>query len=321
MFKGVFLLISLACVEQVHAQGAFVVSARTREAIDQLSRENTQLNRNNPTRYEKKEDSKESEWAVFRKNIHGGYSVSIMGPRMLGNSNETYNVFLQDVAPVQLFHAFNLSYTVSEDLTIGASQTGVQNLYDNVVGLTGNTYLAETTWFDPTIFFNLPNLISVPGFNVFTSASFSLSVTRASQEIGRITTIELSQGWTVDNAPSPWTYGFNWTIRPQFYTDPIPAGFTDRQTFSGSAGHQLGYRVSPVFALNSTSTFDFEHRDPDPKGSGHFGSNLEDRARISCSITPQLASGRISFGGYFQFLIFKAQPETSIIGGDFSIGF
>lgn len=320
LFVGAVIGIQLI-TQNAFAQNLSLVNPRTREAIDQFPRERTKMGIDNPAYIEKKNDQV-SDWDLIQKNLHGSYFVSLMGPRLLGNSNETYNIFLADVAPVQLFHSFTLSYKVNADLQIGINQTGVQNLYNNVVGLTGLRYDQTTTWFDPSINFGMPNLFKTENWSIFTSFSFSLAITSASQEIGRITTLEWNQSFSaIHEKPSPWSYGFNYSLRPQFYTEPKPSNYPDRQVLTASVGHQLGYRVSPVFALNTTSTFDVEHRAPDPQGASHFGSNLEDRARISCSITPQLERGMISLGGYFQFLVFKPQPETSIIGADFSIGF
>ena len=291
-----------------------------RETLEQADRERTQLL---PNVYEYNTPTHEEEFSFknFLKNLHGGYYVSLMGPRLVGASNETYNVYLADVAPIQLFHAWSLGYQVNEDIQIGISESAVQNLSDGVVGNTGYVRNQSFELYDPNIYFNLPNLVKIKGWNIFTSLAFSLSLSQASQDAGKVTAITIAQNWNIANPPKDWTIGFTLYGKPQFYTDPLPEGYTDRQTFSLAFGHFLAYAVSPTFALQTSSTFDVEHRSPDSQGLLHLGPNLEDRFRFSCSIIPQTGALLLSLGGYFQFLIWNPNVQTSIVGADFSIGF
>lgn len=264
----------------------------------------------------------------FMKNLHGSYSVSLMGPRLVGASNETYNIYLPDVAPLQLYHTFTLSYQVNPDLRIGISESAPQNVANDVVGnqLNVNTHQplvrgSSIEWYDPNIYFNMPNLVKAPGWRIFSSASFSVPVSVASQEIGKVTALTFQQSWAVDNFPSPWIYGFNLYLNPQFYTDPMPSAYTDRQTLYGSFGHFLSYRVSRNFTVQTSTNFDFEHRSPDPKGFLHLGDGLEDTFRIGAAIFPNVFPMFMSIVGYFQFLVWNPSSETSIVGASFSIGF
>ncbi len=168
------------------------------------------------------------------------------------------------------------------------------------------------------LYANLPNLLKVKGWNVFSSLTMSISSSSGSRDIGKITGLELSQSWSVNNSPSDWTFGFSLYANPQFYTDPIPSGYNFRQLLNANIGHLVSYRVSEIFKIQSTSTFDFEYR----SGNLGIGSGLEDRSRLSFTIFPKLnSSAFLSLGGYFQFLVWKPSTETSIIGADLSIGF
>jgi hypothetical protein len=264
----------------------------------------------------------------FVKNLHGSYSVSLMGPRLVGASNETYNIYLPDVAPIQLYHTITMSYQVNPDLRIGISESAPQNIADGVVGNqldinTGQRLVRDHSFelYDPAIYFNMPNLIKIPGWSVFTSASFSLSLSTASQQIGKITSLTFQQSWAVNNFPSDWSYGFNLYANPQFYTDPIPAGYSDRQTMFISFGHFLSYRVSPTFSLSTSTNFNVEHRSPDNNGFFHLAEGLEDQFRISAAIRPNIFPMFMSIVGYYQFLFWNPSSETSIVGASFSIGF
>ena len=255
------------------------------------------------------------------KNIHGSYSVSYMGPRFDGASNETYNIYLPDVSSVQLYHTAQIGYQINADLQIGVNEAIVQNLADDIHGLNGNTYNRSFEWYDPNIFFNLPRLVQIPGWFVFTSASFSLPFTTASQDQKKITEFIIQQSWSVKTYPSAWGYGFHLYFNPQFYADPKPDGFNDRQTLSFSFGHNLTYRVSPNFSLATSTNFYVEHRSPDSKGFLHLGEGLPDYFQFSATVSPNVFPLFLSVGGYIQSLFFAPSWSTTIIGGSFRIGF
>jgi len=255
------------------------------------------------------------------KNIHARYSVSFMGPRFEGASNETYNIYLPDVGPIQLYHTAQIGYQVNENLQIGVNQPIVQNIANDVVGLTGITYYRTFEWYDPNIYFNLPNLIRIPGWFVSTSASFSLPITESSKNSALITQIIVQQSWSVNTYPSKWNYGFHLYFNPQFYNDPLPEGFLDRQTLSFSFGHNLGYQISPLFGISTLTNFYVEHRSPTTKGFFYLGESLPDTFQIKATITPNVYPYFISIGGYIQTLVWDPSWATSIIGASFSIGF
>jgi hypothetical protein len=317
LFLALFPLFD-ACA--VHAQ-------TSRELNDQTDREQTQP----PLpiyQYQPLRPNTDFTFKDFFKNLHGSYSVSLMGPRLVGNSNETYNIYLPDVAPMQLYHSVQMSYQVSPNLQIGISESAPQNIADGVIGRqldinNGRPLVRNSSFelYDPNIFFNLPNLIKIDGWYVFTSAGFSLSLSGASQQIGKITSLTFQQSWSVNTFPSQWGYGFNLYLNPQFYTDPMPSGYLDRQTLSANFGPFISYRVSPEFSMQAAANFDVEHRSPDQKGFFHLGDNLEDQLRVSASIRPNVFPMFLSITGYMQCLIWKPDAETSITGASFSIGF
>lgn len=264
----------------------------------------------------------ETDWAEFFRNVHGTYGLSIMGPRIAGSGNETYNIFIPDVAPVQLSHFWQLGVQVNPDLQLGFSVSSIQNIADGVVGGSGvvRGKLYET--YDPEVYANFPNLISVPNWYVFTSARLSLSLSDYSKKVGKITQVSLSQSWTYSAPGSDWSFGASFFAQPIFYTDPMPAEFTYRRTLYSSVGHLISYRISPILNIQSTSTLDFDHRSPDPSGAFHFTSNLDDTSRVSLYLSPSIGKSIfLSLGGYFQFLLWRASMETSIVGLDFSISF
>ena len=261
------------------------------------------------------------------KNVHGSYGVSYMGPRFEGSSDETYNIYLPDVSSVQLYHTAQLGFQVSPDLQIGINEAVVQNMADGVHGLTGNIYNRSFEWYDPNIYFNLPHLFLVPGWWVFTSASFSLPLNQASQDQKKITEFIIQQSWTVRTAPSPWTYGFHLYLNPQFYADPPPENSIigepplSRQTLSFSFGHNLTYRVSPLFSVATATNFYVEHRSPDSQGFLHLGEGLPDYVQLSAKVFPNVYPLSLSFGTYLQALVFAPAWATTIIGGSINIGF
>ncbi len=255
------------------------------------------------------------------KNIHGSYAVSFMGPQFNGNPGETYNIYLPDVSSTQLYHSFRIGYQVSEGLQMGIGEDIVHNLHDGTVAATGHTYQHSFEWYDPYLYFNLPNLIQVPGWLVFTSGSFSLPVTKPTQDAAKITNIVISQSWSVANFPSPFRYGFRLYLNPQFYNDPLPSGFTDRQTLYFSFGHFWGYQFSPLWGVSTSTHFDVEHRSPTPKGLLNLGSSLPDYFQVSTTVSPNVFPMFISIGAYMQCLIWKPAADTAIVGANFSVGF
>jgi hypothetical protein len=255
------------------------------------------------------------------KNIHASYAVSFMGPRLEGSSGETYNIYLPDVSSIQLYHSLRVGYQVTSSLQMGIGSDIVNNLKDGTVATTGKAYHHSFEWYDPYLYFNFPDLIRVPGWWVFTSASFSLPVTTPSQNAAKITNLVISQSWSINNFPSPWRYGFRLYLNPQFYTDPMPTGYIDRQTLYFSFGHFWGYQFNPAFSVTTSSHFDLEHRSPASNGFFSLGSSLPDFIQLSASFTPNLQPAFLSCSVYLQSLIWNPSMGTSIMGAQFSIGF
>jgi hypothetical protein len=289
-----------------------------RETRDQTTRNQSLPGR---TQYPFKPPPKPSLWKTIKENMHGSYSVTMMGPRPVGPTNSTYNIFVPDVAPIQLYHSTSLFFFVNPDWTFGFGVDAVQNIANDVVGNTGIVRGQNFILYDPTLNITLPNLMKVPGWSVFTSANMSLAVTEASINIGRITSININQNWRVLTYPSKWSYGFDINLNPQFYTEPFPSTFNFRKTFYASIGHFLSYQISPQVSLIHTTTFDMDHRVPNETGFFQFSSGLDDRMRFAMRVSPDLGPLMVSFGGYFQFLMWNPQMDTSIFGMDFSVGF
>lgn len=294
------------------------VPIENRESSDQTIR-----NRSQPggTQFKFRPPPRPSLWKTLFGNMHGSYSVSLMGPRAAGAGNSTFNIFIPDIAPIQLYHSASVYFQVTPDFNFGFGMDAIQNISDGVAGQSGFVRNRSFVLFDPYVTFSFPNLVQVPGWSVFTSANFSLAVTQASIDIGRITSINLNQNWRVLTFPSDWTYGFDINLNPQFYTQPFPTGFQFRQTFYASIGHYLGYRISPQVQLANTTTFDINHREPLESGAFQFSPALFDRMRFALTVNPSIAPLNMSIGTYFQFLIWNPAFDTSIFGLDFSIGF
>ncbi len=302
----------------LYSLGANSSQAQNREVLDQTPHD--QAERVQPITVFSK-PGEIPKFSDILKNVHGQYSVSFMGPKFEGDSNSTYNIYLPDTSSIQFYHSAKLGYQVNEDLQIGVEENVVQNLADGVVGDTGLIYNKTFEFYDPNIYFNLPNLIKIPGWWVGTTASFSLPISTPSQNAAKITSIIVDQSWSVNTYPSKWSYGFHLYLNPQFYNEPIPVGFANRQTLAFTFGHNLGYQASPLVYLSTSSNFDVEHRSPDPKGFAHLGDALPDYMQFSISITPNIYPSYMSIGGYMQMLIWSPSWATSIVGAKFSIGF
>ena len=306
----------LGFFHEVHAQTAATTQAIRQVQEQQQPPQSTQLT---PTLYEYKKPSM-FDFTDFMRNFHANYNVSLMGPRMSGSSDETYNIYFEDVAPIQLFHGWAISYQATPDFKVGASISAPQNL-TKVIGNTGVLYNPSFTFFDPKINFDFPNLFQNSVFSIYSSAAFSLPVTQASQDVGRITTLTFTQSWTVKNYPSDWSYGFNLFFEPLFYTEPIPAEYAGRQTMIFAFGHFLSYRVSKEFSVGTSTNINYDHVATPTGDSLTIGTNLPDTMRVSCSILPNVYPAFLSIGGYLQAILWNPSPDTTIIGADFSIGF
>ena len=252
--------------------------------------------------------------------IHGFYGVTVMGPRLNGMPHETYNLYLPDVSSIQAFHSLQVGYQIHDHLQIGVGESIAQNLYDGVSGTTGILHHRSFDWYDPYVYLNLPDWIQIPGWTIFTTASLSLPITDASDAAYKITSITLGQSWSL-KMNSPWRFGINLFLNPQFYSDPIPDGFQNRQTFYGSLGPNFGYSITPAWLIGVTSHFTFEHRSPDPKGFLNLDSGLPDTAQALVTFAPKFGPLFLSLTGYFQSLILNPSFDTSIIGANFSTGF
>ncbi len=254
------------------------------------------------------------------RNIHGSYSVSYMGPRINGTPLETYNIYLNDIASVQLFHSLQLGYQVSDDLQLGFGGDASQDLVDGVTGLNGTVSERNTTWFDPYVFFQFPRLFQVSGWSVFHAASFSLPVAKPSLDAGKITSITLRQGWS-KRAVEPWRFNFLIYLNPQLYSEPLPGGFTDRQTLYAAFGPGIGYELTRELCLSIQSNLTVEHRSPAPRGWASLGESIPDTLRTSLTWTSDLHPVYASIGTYLQSVLWSPSFDTSIVGASFSLGF
>jgi len=247
--------------------------------------------------------------------------MSLMGPSLGGDPWTTYNVYLGDVAPLQMFYSATLGYEPIPEIEFGITGSATNNISGPVTGITGNIYTPNFVFFDPGIYLKFPKLIQIPGWYVTTTVSFLFPLTDASQEIGRVLSFTFNQNWGIDLNPSNWTFGCTLFLNPQFYAGELPAGFGYRQTFVGALGPYLGYRLSDYVTVQASTVFDFDHRSPDQPGWLELGPNLDDRARLSVSVTPNVYPYYMAIGGYFQMLLDDPSWDTSIVGADFTIGF
>jgi hypothetical protein len=253
-------------------------------------------------------------------NIHGVYGVTFMGPRMNGSNRETYNIYLPDVSSVQAFHSLQVGYEISDQLQVGVGESIAQNLTEGVPGTTGIIHHRSFDWYDPYVYLTLPKWIQVPGWSVFTTGSLSLPLTDASDSALKITSITFSQSWTLKTRSS-WRFGMNFFLNPQFYSDPLPDGFQNRQTLYVSLGPTLGYALTPVCLVGINSHFTVEHRSPDPNGFFHLESSIPDTAQALVTLAPKWGPLFLSLTAYYQSLIWNPSPDTSIVGASFSSGF
>lgn len=299
------------------ASGAWAqTSGVSREEIDQ-----TRSDRFPPNQTIHEFTPEKSFWKQLFENMHGGYAVTLMGPRFLGASNETYNLYVPDVAPIQLSHSANIYFQVSPDLTVGLQQDAVQDIANDVRGENGFVRGRNFVFYDPVVTFGLPNLVKVPGWWVNHSANISIPITEYSINIGRVTAININSNWRVNTYPSPWNYGFDINLNPEFFTQPFPYTYaSSRKTFYASVGSYLAYQVSPQVTLSNTTTFDFNHRELADEGVFNFSSGLADRTRFNLVVSPNVYPMYLSFTGYIQALVFDLRPETTITGLALSIG-
>lgn len=310
-----FVLAATVWLALVSAPGAYAQQAVSREEYDQ-----TRAERFPPSQTQHEFNPSPSFWKQMFENMHGGYAVTLMGPRFLGASNETYNLYVPDVAPIQLSHSANIFFQVNPNLTVGIQQDAVQDIANDVRGETGFVRGRNFVFYDPVITFGLPNLIKVPGWWVNHSANISIPITQYSIDIGRVTAINLNSNWRVNTYPSPWNYGFDINLNPEFFTQPFPSQLQYRKTFYASISSALSYQVSPQVTLSNTTTFDMSHRERADEGAFNFSSGLADRTRFNLIVTPNVYPIFMSFTGYIQALVFDLRPETTITGLAFSIG-
>lgn len=319
----VALLVALVCGWLGRAPEAMAQTTTTtavsREAVDQ-----SRSNRSQPDQTQFDFNPEPGFWKRLFENLHASYGVTLMGPRFLGASNETYNLYVPDVAPIQLYHSASVSFQVTPDFRVGFGLDIVQDIADDVVGETGIRRGQKLTIYDPTVNFSFPNPFQIPGWWVSNSASFSLSVTDYSMNLGRVTQLNYWSNWRINTYPSPWGYGFDINLNPQFYTQPFPdpsTGIFFRKTFYASIGSTLSYQVSPVVSLVHTTTFDFAHYEGRDTGFFNFNSDLADRTRFSIIVSPNVYPMYLSISGYIQALIFDLRPETTITGLGLNISF
>lgn len=253
------------------------------------------------------------------RNFHASYSVSYMGPYLSGGGPGTYNIYVTDIASTQLYHSFRAGYQVGDLLQVGLAEDVVNNV-ETITNPSGRTYLSSFEQYDPYVFFNLPGVFDSSAWSVFTSLSFSLPLSDASKVSHKLTSLVFSQVWTWKRISQQWRAGFRYYLNPLWYDGGLPSGVTDRETFYGSFGHFLNYRLSPAFWITSATHFDVEHRSPTPDGFLNLSRALPDYFQFGAMYEPEIRPFLLSAGIFVQGLIWKPALDTSIIGANFSFG-
>jgi hypothetical protein len=261
------------------------------------------------------------------------FYVSYMGPSLGLPQGQTYNPFLPDRAPYQIFHSSNLRWQINNDWAIGATLAG----FDYISGRTKIKDPSNMNGFrtnnNNSDLFNARAYVVLPTwrfhyFNLYNTLMWEFPTSSFARDIDMQGAPILSQNYALNLPPSAFSGGVLTQFIKYLFDKPYTIVCTGcsrfyQQTALVTVTPYVNYRINNHFQLNNLYVMDWDQKG-DHDGTTNLYENLPNRFRTTLNYFPGKSEGIAkyfnAFGFYIQTLE-KSRAENTIIGFDLSLVF
>jgi hypothetical protein len=226
---------------------------------------------------------------------------------------ESYSPYADDFSPMQLFQSLNLAYAFNPNNKVGTEWSGIKPLQSDVIDKFGGTYSTQFVLFDPIVYYDFFNFIQNKTFWANGRFAVSLPLSDFSKKNQKITDLYLGYFLKL-RLPNPkWYFGVNLEGWIFFWEKPV--GFN---VVNGSAGHNLGYKFSPAWSLDTGTVFDFSYISG-PNSHNTFSEGAVDRMRFTLRYQPLIDT--VQLGAFFQAPLYDRRPDRMALGMNLNLWF
>jgi hypothetical protein len=263
-------------------------------------------------------------WNKFTQQFSLSYYLSMMGPTLNGPTNQTYNVFLDGKAPIQLFHGINLRWQFDPKWAVGFTTAGVQHITQTVTNDNGIVNNNDSSMFNSRFYLATPGVKLGSVASMFNTFAIELASTPGSVENEMKYGLVLSQSLTFKLPPSPLTAGWlTQIIRYKYHRATLPPPFigglpTPLQTTLITTGPYFNYQLAQQWQIATLLSFDWDQRGSQTD-TLKFNNNLQDRVRLAINYFFQTKP--FTHVGFYTQALTNYSQATTIIGLDFSLKF
>ena len=226
---------------------------------------------------------------------------------------ESYSPYTDDFSPMQLFQSLSLAYAAGKNVKVGTEWSGVKPLQSDVIDKFGGTYNTDFIFFDPITYVDAFSILDSNHFWVNSRFALSAPISEFSRESGKITDLYAGFFWKLKLRDPNWYFGVN--LESWIYFWKNADGYN---VFSGSVGHNLGYRFSNAWSLDTGSVFDCNYVSR-PNSQPKFFEGSVDRLRLTLRYQPVIDT--VQLGAFFQTPIYDRRPERMALGANLNLWF
>lgn len=259
------------------------------------------------------------------ENISGSYYVRLNGPTIGRRKlKENYNPYLSGPDALHLFHSLSVGYRWHPLWRAGIGASGIQYITSGVRNSFGTVIDdPESLFFHPSLWITRYSLWETSLFSLSGKLSFFIPTSQFARDQTQLTSIDFSQSWNIKGLPAGWSAALASTVEATVYRhshrDINNPNDLDRRVLFFSAGHFIGYRISPRFGVANSSTFDIGRFSGASGLPGYNSTSSDDRMQFSMNYYP--AQKFMVWGAYLQAMIDRPALTKTNVGIDLSLYF
>lgn len=224
---------------------------------------------------------------------------------------ESYSPALDFYAPMAIFHSISAAYVFETSARLGLEIGQNIPLQDDIVDRYLNFYSAESTIFDPAIYYQYYNFLKNKFSWVNGKVALDLPTSEFSRNNGYITGLYNGYVWNF-RVPDPKHYfSLNFDFYLYFWEN-----YTGWNRFAATVGHNWGYYFSPAWSIDTTTVFDFALI---ARGESkyEFTANSVDRIKITFRYQPII--NYLQLGAFIQSPLYYRRLDRMAVGLNLNI--
>lgn len=193
-----------------------------------------------------------------------GWDLSVFsrfnGPSLRGDLASSYNPFVQDRWPLQLFQSLTLAKRPSFDWSFGLELGMAVNLNSEVKNRFGNTIAAGSSVFHPLLFAKRFSALENDWAYLDAQVGVFLPTSQFAQTQTQILSLPLDfkVGFKV---PKPWSLSVIGRFQPTFYQQALPpeSWMLKKQVFYVAIGYTVSRNLDDQWEVVQSAQWDAQH--------------------------------------------------------------